>query len=57
MFCEIDPYDFKYQVSMFLSHIPLKTTFMRPCGFDATASRGILSDSSRGDELLRFSAF
>lgn len=54
MFCEMDPYDFKCQVLMFLSHIPLKNTFIWPCRFGATARR-ILSDSSRGDELLHFS--
>lgn len=54
MFCEIDPYDFKYRVSLFLPHISLKNTFFWPCGFDATASRGILSDSSRGDSVSAF---
>lgn len=46
--------DLKYQTLMFLSHIPLKITFFCLWGFDATASRGTLSDSSWGDELFHF---
>ena len=40
MFCKIDPYDFKYQGSGFLSHTPLKTTLTWPCGLDAPLGEG-----------------